>query len=58
MNQIHYIGFSGPHGILLTLAWIFAILALVPWRSPGGPGAITWWPWSWLFFLSAMLFGV
>lgn len=49
-----HIAYTSPHGILLILAFIFAILAIIPWRSPAP--AIPWYGLSWVFFVAAFIF--
>lgn len=44
----------GPHGILLVLSFIFAVIALVPLPNPR---TIPWWEMSWVFFVASCLFG-
>ena len=47
-----FIVWQSPHGLLLILAFVFAILAAIP-----VPAKIAWLPWSWVFFLASCLFG-
>jgi hypothetical protein len=50
-----HIVFTTPHGILLILAFIFAVCALIPWRAPGT--TVPWTGLSWVFFVAAFIFG-
>jgi hypothetical protein len=50
-----HIYYTTPHGILLIIAWIFALGALIPWGS--SPLArVMWFGWSWMFFVAAFVF--
>jgi hypothetical protein len=50
-----HIAYTTPHGILLILSFIFAVLAMIPWRA--GSPAISWTGLSWCFFVAAFIFG-
>jgi hypothetical protein len=46
--------YTSPHGVLIILALIFAILAVIPWRSPAP--AIPWFGVSRVCFVAAFVF--
>jgi hypothetical protein len=41
----------GPHGILLILSFVFAVIAVIPSTRP-----IPWFALSWAFFVASFLF--
>ena len=59
MHGIHIV-YDTPHGILIIIAFIFAIGGLIRWPPPQpnrtGLQAVPWFAWSWFFFLASFLF--
>jgi hypothetical protein len=49
-----HIAYTTPHGILLILSFIFAVLAMIPKASYPNIG---WGALSWVFFVAAFIFG-
>jgi len=49
--------YNSPHGVLIIIAFVFAVFGAIPWRSPGGLGAYPWFAISWAFFVAAFAFG-
>jgi hypothetical protein len=47
-----HIVYNTPHGILIILSFIFAVLGVVPWPS----AAIPWFALSWVFFVASFIF--
>jgi hypothetical protein len=48
-----HVVYNTPHGILIILSFIFAVLGVIPWPPTA---RVPWFGLSWVFFVASFIF--